>query len=166
MSRLVLASVLLAACASAAPPVPLTGAGPALAALTGEWHGEYHLRGATARQGNIFFRLDADADSAIGDVMMISPPRELSHRPGMPGFDPWSGVGPETEMLSIRFVHAAGDSVAGALNPYRDPDCGCTLRTTFVGRLHGDTITGSFRSLHLEMGETVDGWWQVHRTHE
>jgi hypothetical protein len=31
--------------------------------------------------------------------------------------------------LAIRFVFVTSDEVSGVLDPYRDPDCGCTLTT-------------------------------------
>jgi hypothetical protein len=41
-------------------------------------------------------------------------------------------------------VHAAGGGVTGQLVPYRDPECDCQVATRFEGRIHGDTIEGTY----------------------
>jgi hypothetical protein len=54
-------------------------------------------------------------------------------------------------------------TVAGVLEPYRDPACGCTLSTSFVGHIVGDRITGRFIS-HGGPGHLpTTGRWQAVR---
>ena len=37
-----------------------------------------------------------------------------------------------------------GGAVQGTMDPYHDPQCDCQVNTTFVGRISGDTIEGTF----------------------
>lgn len=154
-----------AGCASNPPPVPLSGATSDLAALEGEWRGDYETTAGPPRFGSILFRLSAGEESAQGDVLMVahpdrSPPPELRD-----SSDPWRERAqiPQSQLLSITFVRAAGDAVSGALDPYQDPTCGCTLRTTFTGRISGDVIDGTFTSLHEGTGAMTGGRWRVTR---
>ena len=138
------AALAFAGCAARPSPVPLQADANALAALAGEWSGEYSSA-ATGRSGSIVFTLAAGRDTASGDVMMIpsgsDQPLAAAVKSGVAG-----GVSarPSAQGLTIRFVRIAGDSVSGALDPYSAPDCACALRTTFTGRVLGDRIEGTF----------------------
>lgn len=149
-----IAAGLVAACALNAPPVPVEGPPGAVAALVGDWSGEYWST-QTGRSGSIVFHLDADADTAFGDVLMLP-------RGALPHEHP-EGVHPRSEYLSITFVRVVGNRVRGVLDPYRDPVCGCRLHTTFEGVVHGDTIEGTFTTRHLEGGDVHEGRWRVTR---
>lgn len=155
------AIVTLTACQGAQPPVPVMGE---VAALAGRWEGEYGSR-ETGRAGSILFTLDPGTDTAHGDVLMV--PRELelppAPRPGDPeGLDRRLDRPPQA--LPISFVRATDGRVEGRLAPYRDPDCGCLLSTSFVGRLiNATTFEGTFTSIHGETGRLVRGWWRVTR---
>ena len=48
--------------------------------------------------------------------------------------------------LDIALVRVAEDAVRGTLAPYWDPDCDCRTRTTFEGKVMGDSIPGTFSS--------------------
>ncbi len=156
---------LAAACMAPPAPVPLIGESPDLAKLVGKWEGEYSSS-ATGRSGSIVFELAAVGDTAAGEVVMIprgwSRPlrvtRPMDERPAEP-----LGLTTDPELLRIEFVRIDGGRVSGTLSPYTDPDCGCTLRTTFVGRLDGDVIAGTFVSRHVEGGTTQSGRWKVER---
>lgn len=151
------AGAVLATCSYNPPPVPVEGDPETLGFLAGEWAGSY--RGETGRTGSIFFRLGAAADTAYGDVLI----------------DRFQPMHPEAEsedvhrveappLLTIRFVRAEGDVVYGRLDEYRDPDCGCRLRTTFTGRIERDRLEGTFTSIHLDSGQEHGGTWSVRRT--
>ena len=56
-----------------------------------------------------------------------------------------SVAGAQTSLLTIRLVRVQGDTVTGRMEPYTDPDCQCTVETTFRGVLRGDTISGTFK---------------------
>src|SRR5213596_3205344 len=60
----------LTACGASRAPVPLVGASADVAALTGEWAGDYSSA-ESGRSGSISFTLRAAGDSAFGDVVMI-----------------------------------------------------------------------------------------------
>jgi hypothetical protein len=161
----VLAIAALAACAANPAPVPLAGSPGDLAALAGEWRGEYETTAGPRRSGSILFRLSAGGDSASGDVLMMAHPDRVQPQVLREGGDPWSASerSPQSQLLAITFVQASGGAVTGALAPYADPDCGCTLRTTFTGRLSGNTVDGTFTSLHIGSGEMTGGRWRVTR---
>ena len=148
-------AVLLAACSYNAPPVNVQGRADDLAALDGEWSGEY-WSAESGRVGSILFRLNAASDSASGDVLMIPGDREQTGATA-------ATTRPSSEYIGIRFVRAESNTVRGMLDPYRDPNCGCRLTTTFTGTIRGDTIAGTFSSSHHEGGDTQHGQWRVVR---
>jgi hypothetical protein len=153
------------ACAANPAPVPLAGNRDDLAALEGEWRGQYETTAGPARFGSILFRLSAGGDSARGDVLMVAHPDRSPPAMLREGGDPWSSSErtPGSQLLTITFVRASGGAVTGALEPYTDPTCGCTLRTTFTGRLAGDVVDGTFMSLHEGTGQSTGGRWRVTR---
>ncbi|MBI4408277.1 MAG: hypothetical protein HY561_01135 [Gemmatimonadetes bacterium] len=161
-SRALAGLLALAACGPVTwNPVPVSGPAADLAALVGEWSGDYVTDSATGRTGQIWFRLEAGRDSAYGDVVMIPgtnrwgptappPAQELPIGPGAP------------QVLTIRFVRSAGGTVTGRLDPYTDPFCDCTVRTSFTGRIEGDVVQGSF-TIREERGATRGGRWSARR---
>lgn len=149
---IVSAGLLAAACAYQPRAVPVAGAPASVAALEGEWVGEYWSLD-TGRSGSILFRLEAGRDTAMGDVLML--PSELPHA--------HTGEHPRSEYVPINFVYVEGTRVRGLLDPYRDPECGCRLETQFEGTLEGDRITGTFTSRHIEGGRVQRGEWRVTR---
>lgn len=152
----------LTACGARQEPVPLVGTEGDLEALVGEWVGEYSSV-ESGRSGRITFTLAAQGDTAHGDVLMI--PRGAT-QPFLPepGDPMVTGVRPVSEVLTIRFVRVAGDRVSGSLAPYRDPQCGCPLYTTFEGSVSGDVIEGTFQTRHGTTNEVLRGRWKVTRS--
>jgi len=151
----------LAACGASRSPVPLVGAATDVAALAGEWVGDYSSV-ESGRSGSISFTLRAATDSAFGDVVMI--PVGLG-RPLLP----WRGENmtgaaqaPASTVLTIRFVRVEQGHVSGTLDPYADPQTGARLLTTFSGELKGNTIAGTYTT-RLPSGETQSGRWSVQR---
>jgi len=158
-----LALSLLAACAIAPPPVPLSADPGSPAALAGRWDGEYWSREAE-RSGSIRFELNATGDSAVGEVVMVPSGYDRPVGPVRAGDRVTGGVPEPLRALRIAFVRVSGDQVSGVLEPYQDPECGCVLRTTFSGRLTGDVISGTYESCHYDCGKVVTGEWRVQRT--
>jgi len=148
-------------CSFVHQPVPVYGESTSLASLDGQWEGTYSSYG-TGRTGAIFFDLTAAADSSAGEVVMFPARRydtgDPSANEGQVRFETT-----HSEVLAISFVRAEGNRVTGRLSPYTDPDCGCTLSTTFDGELAGDRIEGTFTSHSREHGHTNLGIWQVTR---
>jgi hypothetical protein len=147
-------------CSYNAETVPLQGERTDLQALAGEWVGEY--AGADSRRiGSVTFVISARGDSAAGDVLMeaavagerlqhIDPARDhLDHAR-------------TTELLAIRFIAVAGGQVRGEMEPYMAPDCRCTVRTTFTGRVEGDQARGTFVTVGTGIA-AQRGTWSVRR---
>ena len=150
------------ACSPVVMKTPVLGIPSTMSRLVGEWQGDYSSV-ESGRRGVIAFRLRASADTAEGDVIMESAEEMGASAPNTSPV-PWDGMRTTRQALSIRFVLVSDDEVSGVLDPYRDPDCGCTLTTTFRGTLRGDTIEGTFRSEgngihHLPQS----GRWRVKR---
>jgi hypothetical protein len=155
------AAVLVAsACASRAPRVPVVAAGGDVTSLVGQWAGDYSSP-TTGRSGSIQFTLHAGTDSAFGDVLMVprgmSQPIRRVEDPAAPG----AAARREPSLLSISFVRVEGGSVSGRLDPYVDPDCSCTVETTFRGAASGDVIEGTFET--RGPGGRQTGRWRVRR---
>lgn len=149
----------LVGCGGTQTPVPVVGLEADISRLAGQWEGEYSSV-ESGRSGSITFKLVAGADSATGDVLMT--PQWLN-RPSGGNMQPGPTTQPVAQPLSIRFVRVSGGQVSGALEPYPDPNCGCTLHTTFVGRLQGDTLQGSYSSVHEQTRDVQKGRWRVVR---
>jgi hypothetical protein len=139
--------LLISACVRAISTVPVRGSEPAVAQLAGRWEGEYSSE-ETGRGGSITFQLRAGADTAEGEVVMTARGNARSTPDG----------------LTIRFVVVHGDEVSGVLAPYPDPDCGCTLTTTFRGVILADVIEGTFETTGVGFHHpTQRGRWRVVR---
>jgi hypothetical protein len=151
-----LATLAFADCAGPSTPIPVSGD---IAQLRGEWQGEYSSA-QSGRSGTIVFRLDATTDTARGDVVMV--PLDPTGPQPDPGNIPTKMMVRPTP-LTISFVRAGNGEVTGRLDPYRDPECGCLLITTFTGRVNGDVVEGTFVSFHQEMGRKVEGKWRADR---
>jgi hypothetical protein len=156
------AALSVAGCTPAIMKTPVNGTPAAIARLAGEWQGDYSSA-ESGRRGVIAFRLRAGADTAEGDVIMQSRDESDPASPNVSAV-PWDGVRAMHQPLAIRFVFVSDNEVSGVLSPYRDPDCGCMLTTTFRGTLKGDVIEGTFRSdgdgfLHIPTA----GQWRVKR---
>jgi len=158
---LVTAVLLLAACAANQTPVPVVGHSDDLAALAGEWTGEYSST-ESGRSGSITFTLRAAADSAFGDVVMIPVGWGRPLAPWRGEAAPMAGQRPTSEVLTINFVRIEAGRVNGTLAPYAEPRTGERLLTTFVGGLSGNTITGTYTT-RLTSGETQTGRWTAQR---
>lgn len=160
ISRFLPAVLLAVACGGSSPPVPVLATVADIRQLAGEWVGEY-ASAQTGRAGSILFTLDSAEDHAHGDVVMGPPNRVWS------GFSreemPQRPARAESQVLTIRFVRAEGDRVSGTLQPYTDPQCQCTVRTEFFGRLRADTIAGTFEIQPVGGGTPRRGEWRVVR---
>lgn len=157
----VVAVVFGAACTPVVMKTPVSGPASSVSRLVGDWSGDYSSI-ESGRRGLISFHLKAGADTAVGDVIMQS---SSDADPSVPNASSRTDALRTThEALSIRFVFVSEHEVSGVLNPYRDPDCGCTLTTTFRGTLKGDVIEGTFHSEGSGMSHIpADGRWRVKR---
>jgi hypothetical protein len=156
------AALSVVGCTPVVMKTPVSGPAAAVARLAGEWQGDYSSS-ESGRRGLIAFRLRAGADTAEGDVIMQSRDESDATAPNV-SIVPWDAVRTTHQPLAIRFVFVSDTEVSGVLAPYRDPDCGCMLTTTFRGTLRGDTIEGTFHSegdgfSHIP----ADGRWRVKR---
>ena len=152
-------AMLAVACSSQMPHVDVQGDAVEVASLVGKWGGEYSSP-ASGRSGSISFELEEGELEAHGDVVMVPKHRASAEHESMSGDARGKHV-VATQQLTIRFVRLGGGWVSGHLNPYIDPECGCELRTFFEGKLTGDAIEGTYRSLGHDH-ETV-GRWRVER---
>jgi hypothetical protein len=154
------------ACASKPTPITVTGDSAARASLAGKWVGEYNSP-ATGRSGSIVFNLSPSGDAASGDVVMV--PREYG-KPLTPyattttGGVPIQNPGSASQVLTIKLVRVAGDTVSGVLDAYRDPTCDCAVVTAFTGNVNGDTIDGTFTTRGSPTNTPQTGTWRVKRT--
>ena len=130
--------------------------------LAGDWRGDYTITGRD-RHGVIEFSLKAVEREASGDVLMIAdrfgwpmtgmPPKDGAVRPAPSG----------PQLLTIRFVEAAGGEIRGNMDPYWDPDRNCRAWASFLGSVDGDVIAGSFISVCDDGARVLGGRWRVER---
>jgi hypothetical protein len=148
------AAALAAACKSSNPAPEVPVAGGDLSALTGRWVGEYSST-ETGRTGSIVFELRSGDKVARGDVLM---------KPKVDAQNQNDALRTMPQMLNINFVSATGGVLRGTMDPYSDPSCDCQVQTTFVGRLSGDTIEGTFTTTPQgSAGNITTGRWKMSR---
>jgi hypothetical protein len=156
------AAASLMGCASHPPATEVTASNFDLNPLVGQWRGDYSSS-QTGRKGTIAFTLRAGESAASGNIVMIPradssltpAERELVTNVGAPG----------RTVLKISFVRKEGGNLSGTLDPYRDPDCGCPVITTFQGSFRdARTIEGTFSTVPSQPGRSVTGGtWKVTR---
>jgi len=163
MLNAMLVAALSGACASSPAPVPVVAETIDLYRLAGEWSGSYSSP-IVGREGTITFMLEAGRDTAHGDVVMV--PRGWKQPLG-PIQDPAAAArdAPIPETLQIRFIRVEGSKLTGTMAPYKDPECGCPIYTTFEGVVEGDEIAGSFTARPAH-GAPYKGSWKVQRKQE
>ncbi len=150
-------------CAYNPPPAPIAGDPETIGFLAGEWAGEYASED-TGRHGNIFFRLQAGADTAQGEIIMARNYEFYEEEYRSPVDFEQPAVIQAPPLVSINFVRGSGPWVYGALDEYRDPECGCMVQTTFTGRIDRDQIKGQFKTTHPGSDLVDVGTWSVRRT--
>ena len=161
-SNLALAGALLA-CASKPTPVTVAGDAGDVASLAGKWSGEYSSP-VTGRSGSIVFNLANSGTAASGDVVMVPKGYGKALQRYNTGTTTPVQSGDNSQVLTIKLVRVSGDTVSGILDAYRDPQCDCAVETTFVGRVHGDTIDGTFTTRGSQSVAPQTGTWRVKRT--
>lgn len=151
--------IALAGCASRPGTFALEADPETIGSLSGHWQGEY-WGAESGRAGTIDFLVSGSRDSVVGDVRMsdaaghqlVSVDPAAQHRAHV-----------RTEQsLSIHFARVDGTNVHGSIEPYLAPDCHCSVSTTFVGTIRGDTISGTFVTRY-PTGGSDQGRWQVTR---
>jgi hypothetical protein len=148
-----------AACRHQPSPVTLRGSPPEIAALAGDWGGEYS--GAqSGRSGSISLRITASGDTAYGDVVMVS---NTGQRPvAAHEMRQHLEHARSADVLRISFVRVAEGRVTGVLEPYTAPDCQCRVTTSFSGAVQGDVVEGTFTT-QGPGGLQQSGRWRVSR---
>jgi hypothetical protein len=156
-TAILLVIALVSGCKSTESPLPVYGLSSEVNQLIGKWYGEY-TSSDTGRHGRIYFDLRAEADSAIGHVIMDPEAREMDD-----AFDDQLLSSRLSEALTIRFVSIGEGHIVGRLDPYKDPNCGCKLDTIFEGHLNGDKIEGIFASHRDVFHLSTSGQWWVEK---
>jgi hypothetical protein len=160
--KLIVAGVALGvtACAPILSTVRMRGDTSDLATLTGKWNGEYRSP-ELGRSGSIMFRFADPGDVAYGDVAMVVPSDSTLL---LAGNQPMVRPRFRSEILKLKFVNIINGEIFGVLEPYTDPSCECTVRTTFTGRFDGgSTIRGTFSTTSPLSSSARTGTWKVVR---
>lgn len=159
LTTIVLAGAVVAGsalgCASRPPEIELSSRDFDLNPLVGEWRGNF-TNPEAGRSGTIAFTLHAGVSSASGNVVMIPHSADSSLS---------SAAAVARSVLKINFIRKEGSKVSGSLDPFRDPNCGCQVTTTFEGAFtDAHTIEGTFATAPLQVGPKVTtGTWKVTR---
>ena len=140
--------------ANPSPLVPVGGTD--VSALAGKWVGEYSSS-ETGRSGSIVIEFKSGGKVARGDVLMK--PKDYSAS-APEGTDPLKSM---PQILQISFVNVEGGAIKGTMDPYTDPACNCQVDTTFVGKLTGDTIEGTFSTTPSGQNAPKVGKWKMTR---
>jgi len=153
------------ACAGQSAPVPATLDPVAKTLLTGEWTGTYESP-AKERNGYITFELEQDVDSTVcrGDVLMVPKATGQPVRPVAGHEVHRDNVMRIPRLLAIESIRVTGDRITGRIEPYSDPETMHPVRTSFEGRITGDTIRGTLSSIDEQTGDRISGTWTVTRT--
>jgi len=149
-------------CAGKQPGIGVSASDFDLQPLVGVWRGSYS-NPLTGRNGTIGFSLRAGESFASGSVVMIPKPDSLLTEEERELLSEETPAG--RTVLSIKFIRKEGGSLNGTLNPYRSPDCDCTVNTTFEGTFKdAATLVGTFTTVPSKAGAAVtSGTWQATR---
>jgi len=154
----------LAACGWRRTPVPVIAEAGSTALLVGAWSGDYRSK-ETGRSGSITFDMASEKDTAYCDVVMVPAASQTfqvvtRERPDVPTVR--QPLLPEP--LKIRFIRLGENRVTGTLDPYTDPECGCSVTTTFEGTFtDGNTIEGTYITRGAAPARSSKGVWKVTR---
>lgn len=140
MKRFAIAFLFTAACGGAMGQIEMKGKDADLAALAGDWQGNYQ-QVENGRSGEIHFSLELGRHTADGQVLM----------------------GPTATPLKVSFVKVKETTVTGKIEPYVDPACMCQVSTEFLGTVSGDEIDGTFTEHVIANGNEMHGTWKVAR---
>jgi len=156
------AAASLIGCASHPPGTEVSSSDFDLNPLVGEWRGS-SSNPQTGRTGTIAFTLRAGESAASGNVVLIPRPDSLltpAEREMVANVD-----APGRSVLKITFIRKEGGNLSGTLDPYRDPECACTVITTFQGSFKdASTIEGTFSTVPSQPGGRVTGGtWRMTR---
>jgi hypothetical protein len=155
-----LALALLSACSHRSTPVRLQGDPVSIAWLGGAWQGEYWSASSSGR-GSLRFYLESGTESVVGEIAMVDPAGHVIHPADRA--DVHRLHVRTTQLLHIDFVAVRADTIRGVLEPYVAPECACIVSTTFVGKVLGNEVTGTFET-HGGSGLRTDGFWRMTRT--
>ena len=146
----------LSACSGS--KVPVIGDEESIQNLAGNWKGTY-TNSITGGSGFIEFNLKAGTDSAKGNVIMTPGESTRPYEPANERNEPYS----EPRSLIISFVRVTGGFVSGMLDKYLAPECDCVMETSFTGKLEGNKIKGTFKTVNTETGNSSTGKWEVEK---
>ena len=157
---LALVTMTSTACARATPGIELRSSDFDLDPLVGQWRGDF-VSSQPGRSGTIAFTLRAGESAASGNVVLFQKPDSLL----TPEEREMMANVPERTVLKIHFLRKEGGSVSGALDPYHDPECDCTVTSTFQGTFtNPTTIEGEYTTVRAKPGtDIIRGRWKVIR---
>ena len=140
--RRAIVALLLVGCASVPPRSALDIVGTAAdrRQLAGVWRGTFETPEHT-HDGTIEFGIDDTGSAGDGTVLLTT----------------------QNVRLRVIFVRIRGSEIAGALEPYHDQVCNCTVYSTFSGRLEGSEIRGEFVMKPRSPAPQMSGTWFVKR---
>jgi hypothetical protein len=149
------------ACARSTPGIELRSSDFDLDPLVGQWRGNF-VSTHPGRSGTIAFTLRAGESAAAGSVVLFQKPDSLLS----PEEREMMANVPERTVLKIHFVRKQGGDVNGALDPYKDAECDCTVTTNFQGKFTDPTtIEGGYTTVRAKPGsDIIRGTWKVTRT--
>ena len=148
------------ACARSTPRIEMRSSDFDLDPLVGQWRGNF-ISSRPGRSGTIAFTLRAGESAASGGVVLFQKPDSLL----TPEERELMANVPERTVLKIHFLRKEGGSVNGSLDPYRDPECDCTVTSTFQGVFtNPTTIEGEYTTVRAKPGtDIIRGRWRVTR---
>lgn len=151
-----------AACGWRRTPVPIISESGSTGLLVGSWAGDYSSA-ETGRSGSISFELASEKDTAYCDVVMMPAVQNLKI-----ATDPTESSAvrqpPSAQPLKIRFIRLGEGRITGTLEPYVDPDCGCTVSTTFIGKFSApNKVEGTYVTTGSDSNRSTKGQWKATR---
>ena len=151
-------AALVAACGIQPTPEPTPSSPADLAAMNGNWVGEYSNT-ETSRSGSISMSLRNWDDSVSGDVIMV--PRGSTP---LLAADVATHVtrGISAEILHLSFRRVAGGMVEANVEPHYSPDCACVVNMVLQATPSRNLISGEF-VVTSARGLRQQGRWSVER---
>jgi len=107
--------------------------------LAGSWRGTFDTPNHT-HDGTIQFDIDESGSKGDGSVLLTD----------------------QNARLRVIYVRISGADIAGAIEPYFDKVCNCTVYSTFTGRHEPPAIRGEF-VMKPRSGPPIVGSWFVRK---
>jgi hypothetical protein len=158
-TMMVAAALMTLAAGCAVRPAPETAPARSadLAAMNGDWVGEY-IDGNSGKYGSITLNIRSSTDAASGEIILTP----YGSSPVVAANVAARGHSTSPQVLRVAFRRAIGGLVEGTIEDYFSMDCSCVVTTVLQGTPTRNRIAGEYVTSNAS-GLRKQGRWSVER---